>query len=295
MKKILKKTGSFKSFDETEIYYEVRGSGPPIVFCYGIGCLFNHWRHQIQFFSENGYKVIVFDYRAHQKSAIPENYENLDMESVAKDIKGLLNHLEIKKASFVAHSFGGQVIVKTFDLYPEIFIHLVFINGFIANPIQGMFGTDVPTKVFKYFKQGYELLPETLTYIWKLAVLNPLAIPLSALGGGFNLSLTAFKDIEIYSKGIAEMDLTAFLKFFEQMMNYDGRQVLKRINKPTLIISGKKDGITPLSHQEELHRSIENSEFVFVPMGSHCTQLDLPDYVNLKMDQFFKKNSEADE
>ncbi len=291
MKKVIKKTGYFESFDETRIYYEIRGSGPTLVFCYGIGCLFNHWRHQIKYFSENGYQVVVYDYRAHQKSDIPEDYKNLDMESMAKDIKGLLEHLKIEKAAFVAHSFGGQVIVKTFDLCPEIFSHLIFINGFIANPIHGMFGGDIPTKAFKYFKQGYELLPETLTYIWKLAVLNPLAIPLAAMGGGFNLSLTAFKDMEIYSKGIAEMDLTAFLKIFEQMMEYDGQGVLKRINKPTLIISGKKDGITPLSHQEELKRNIVGSEFTSVPMGSHCTQLDLPDYVNLKMDHFLKKHS----
>ncbi|MBT4760218.1 MAG: alpha/beta hydrolase [Bdellovibrionaceae bacterium] len=288
MIKVKKETGHFKSFDGTKIYYEVRGKGTPIIFCYGIGCLFNHWRHQIKYFSENGYKTIVFDYRAHHQSDVPEDHENLDMESLAKDIKGLTEHLKIKKAIFCSHSFGGQIMVKTFDLYPEIFSHLIFINGFISNPIKGMFGGDVPAKVFNFFNRGYDLLPETLTYLWKFSVQNPLAIPLSALAGGFNLSLTSIKDIEIYIKGIANLDLQSFLALFEQMMEYDGHQVLKRINVPTLIIGGKNDGVTPVSYQEELHRSIKDSELSMIPMGSHCTQLDLPDYVNLKIEKFIQ-------
>jgi pimeloyl-ACP methyl ester carboxylesterase len=111
---------------------------------------------------------------------------------------------------------------------------------------------------------------------------------MSALLGGFNLSLTHLKDIEIYLKGVASMDLNAFLQLFQNMMDYDGRPVFDRINVPTLIIGGKKDSVTPQKYQEEMNLKIRKSEFLMVPYGSHCTQLDMPDFVNLRIERFLE-------
>src|SRR4051794_10295095 len=99
MSDIIKQTGTFKSFDGTQIYYEVRGTGKPIIMCYGIGCLMNHWRHQIKYFSQN-YQTIVFDYRGHHNSPVPENRDNVSINAICEDIKLLADHLEIKSASF---------------------------------------------------------------------------------------------------------------------------------------------------------------------------------------------------
>lgn len=285
MIQIAKQSGYFKSFDETRLYYEVRGEGPPVVLCYGIGCLMNHWQPQIKRFSRN-YKVITFDYRAHHKSEIPSDREHLSMDSYALDLKALLDHLEIEKAGIWGHSFGVQVLVRAYDMFPDRFHHAVFVNGFVQNPLKGMFGNDLASSFFELFKNGYSLLPETLKYIWKLGVNNPLAIQLSALAGGFNLQLTHLKDIEIYARGLTLLDLDAFIRTFESMMNYDGRPVLERISVPTLIIAGKKDSVTPPEHQEDIHKRVKNSQYLVVPYGSHCTQLDMPDFVNLAIEKF---------
>jgi pimeloyl-ACP methyl ester carboxylesterase len=289
MWRVPKKTGSFKSFDGTKIYYEVRGEGRPILLCYGIGCLINHWTHQIQHFSKN-YQVIAFDYRAHQKSGIPSDNGQLTLDAHAQDIKGLLDHLEIPAASLWGHSWGVQVLVRTYDMYPEIFANTVFINGFVKNPIAGMFGNDYAGSAFRLFKSGYNQLPETLKYLWRMGLNNPLAVHLSALAGGFNINLTALKDIEIYSRGLTTMDLNAFITLFEVMMNYDGTPVLDRILTPTLIIGGKNDAVTPQEHQEDIHVRIKGSQFQMIPYGSHCTQLDMPDFVNAKIENFLIKN-----
>ena len=287
MRKISVETGYFESFDGTKIYYETRGKGKPLVFVYGIGCLFNHWAHQVKYFSKN-YKVILYDFRAHHKSSIPENPNNLNMESMAKDIDCLMKHLKLEKATFIGHSFGGQVIIKTYDLFPDYFSNIVFINCFIRNPIEGMFGSDLPRKIFEYLKKGYDLLPETISTLWKMVINSPLFIPITGLSGGFNLALTPFKDIEIYAKGISSVDLNSFIKLFEQMMKYDGRDVLERVKVPALIIAGAKDSVTPRKHQEEMHSLLPDSEYTIMPYGSHCTQLDLPIYVNLRVEKFLK-------
>ncbi len=289
MKQFEKKTGYFESFDGTPIYYEVRGKGKPLVLTYGIACLINHWHHQLKYFSEN-YQTIVFDLRGHHNSEIPKNRENLSLDAIARDVPLLLNHLGYEKASFWGHSFGCQILVRAYDMNPSIFENLVFINGFASNPLNGMFGTDVVNGVFSFAKQGYDVLPETFSYLWKKTVTNPLAMRLSALGGGFNLNLIGFQDIEIYAKGVAAIETDVFLTLFEQMMKYDGTGVLDRVTCPTLIIGGQKDSVTPIEFQEVLHKKIKGSEYIVVPHGTHCTQLDMPDFVNLKTEKFLKEN-----
>jgi pimeloyl-ACP methyl ester carboxylesterase len=282
---IVKQTGYFKSFDGTKIYYESRGEGPAIVLCYGIGCLINHWRNQIKAFSEN-YHVIAFDFRSHHKTGIPQDRSMISVDALARDIHSLMDHLEVSKASVWGHSFGTQVILRSFDMKPEYFHNLVFINGFASDPIAGMFGNGIASRLFDVLKGGFDLLPETLTYIWKLGINNSLAVQLSALLGGFNLTLTQLKDVEIYLRGVAAVDLQSFLVLFENMMSYDARPVFDRVTVPTLIVSGKNDSVTPQAYQEEMHRRIKNSQWLSVPYGSHCTQLDLPDLVNLRIEKF---------
>lgn len=294
MKLVPRKSGTFKSFDGTRIYYELRGEGPPLVFAYGIGCLINHWRHQIKYFSPH-YQTIVFDYRAHHKSEIPKDRETLTIDALARDICALLDHLQIPSAAFIGHSFGAQVLVRAYDLNPQYFKTLTFINGFASNPVKGMFGNDFASIAFDLIKTGYSTLPETFSHLWRLAVSNPLAIQLSALLGGFNLQLTHLKDIEIYARGVASMDLDSFIRLFESMMKYDGRPVFERIDVPTLIIGGKKDSVTPQKYQEEMYKKIKKSQLLMVPYGSHCTQLDMPDFVNLRIETFLKEWKYSDQ
>lgn len=293
MNLIPKQTGTFRSFDGTRIYYEVRGEGRPVVLNYGIGCLINHWRPQIKHFAQSC-KVITYDYRAHHRSEIPSDRAQLNIDALAQDLKGLLDHLEIPKASLWGHSFGVQMLVRHYDLFPDLVENLVFVNGFVENPLHGMFGSkDLTQSFFQTLKSGYQLLPETLGFLWKTGVQSPLAIHLSALAGGFNLQLTSLKDVEIYARGVASMDLNAFFMLFESMLKYDGKPVLDRIKVPTMIIAGKQDSVTPQKHQEEMHHRIRNSELFIVPYGSHCTQLDMPELVNLKIERFLSETQKA--
>jgi pimeloyl-ACP methyl ester carboxylesterase len=287
MNAVQKSTGYFKSFDGTRIYYEVRGKGRPIVMAYGIGCLINHWQHQIKYFSQK-YQTIVFDFRAHHKSDIPQDREQISVDAIARDIHGLMDHLNLEQASFWGHSFGTQVLLRSYDINPKYFHDLVFVNGFASNPIAGMFGNDLASQTFRTFKSGFDLAPETLTYIWETVLRNPFAAQTLALLGGFNITLTHLKDIEIYLKGVAAVDLKSFMKFFENMMEYDARGVFDRVNIPALIIGGKKDSVTPQHYQEEMHQKIKRSQFLMVPYGSHCTQLDMPDFVNLRIEKFLE-------
>ena len=284
-----KTTSFFKSFDGTPIYYEVRGQGEPIIFVYGIACLINNWHHQISYFSKSC-QTIVFDLRGHHKSALIPTDQNLTMDSLAEDLICLLKHLKIEKAHFVGHSFGVPILIKAYEVKPSIFKTTTFINGFSKNPIKGMFGLDIIEPFFHFVKGQFSIAPEVWTQIWRLAVYNPLSMRLAALAGGFNLKLTHFKDIEVYARGVAQLDLTVFLGMFEELMSFNGDPILEKMEIPVLIISGENDHVTPKKFQTHMRKTIKNNEYVLVPYGSHCTQLDFPDYVNLKIEKFVLQN-----
>lgn len=279
MKLISKKTGHIRSFDGTEIYYEVRGEGDPIVFVYGIACLMNHFHHQIEHFSKT-HQVITFDLRGHNRSQIPKDLKQMTVYAMAQDLLMLVEELQIKRAHFVGHSFGVPVLIEFSKLTRKHLWSLTFINGFAKNPIQGMFGLDFVEKFFAVAKSTYYSVPDLWNPVWKFSVQNPVAALVTGALGGFNLQRTEWKDIEIYARAVAQMSLDMFIPLFEDMMRFNDEAAVKRIQTATLVLAGAKDFVTPLHFQEQLHKFIHASRYVVLPEGSHCTQLDFPGEVN---------------
>lgn len=289
MEKIEKQTGYFQSFDGQDVYFESRGHGEPIVFVYGIACLINHWHHQIDYFSKS-YQTLVIDFRGHHKTGVPDHLETLTLSSLGKDIIKLLHFLGHQKAHFVGHSFGAQVLLSAYQETPETFHSITLINGFAKNPIKDMFGLGAVEKLYHFIRQGFDQNPKLWKTLWKMGIDNPLVVPFTSIAGGFNLKLTSLKDIQVYARGVSNMDLEVFLRFFDELMKFDGTPILKTIQCPTLVIGGEEDRVTPLKFQEEMAHQIPNSQFLKVPYGSHCTQLDFPDYINLRIEKFLEEN-----
>jgi pimeloyl-ACP methyl ester carboxylesterase len=287
-----KKTGFVTAVDGTPIYYEVRGHGEPLILIYGIACLMNHWHLQVEHFAKT-HQVILFDIRGHHKSVPVTNVNNFKFEHLAFDIKSLMNHLDIKKAHFAGHSFGVPYLIKTYEQFPELFLSMTFINGFARNPLKKLFGLDFVEPLFNFLREQHRKSPDLWNNLWRGLIDNPIAFQVAALAGGFNLRLTQFKDIEMYCRGVSRLELVYFFELFEQLLQFDGTPVLSSISCPALIIAGDKDMLTPLSYQKEMHEQIKASEYLLIPYGSHCSQLDFPEFVNLKMSQFFIKNTIA--
>ena len=280
-----KKMGFFNSFDGTPIYYEIRGQGEPVVFIYGIACLMNHWHCQVEHFSKT-HQVILFDIRGHHKSTPVGNFNHLKLDDLALDLKGLLQHLNIDRAHMVGHSYGVPYIIKTWQLFPEIIRSVVFINGFARNPLKKLFGFEFVEPLFNFIRTQHAKAPDLWSTLWRGMIDNPIAFQLAALAGGFNLRLTQYKDIEMYGRGVSRLELPVFFELFEELLKFDGTDVLPTITCPALILAGDKDLLTPPSYQEEMHQAIQGSELMKIPYGSHCSQLDFPEFVNLKIDSF---------
>lgn len=288
MSPVTKRSGYFESFDGTRIYYEVRGQGKPLIFVYGIACLMNHWHAQTTAFSHD-YQTIMFDFRGHHFSDVPKEKQNLSVDALAKDLIALCDHLKINEGVFLGHSFGTEIILKAYLQKPELFRGVCFIGGVFSNPFNHLMSAEKLTEVLNYVKKVYNSAPGMISSIWKLGVTNPVSVFLSAIVGGFNLKQTAMKDIEIYAQGVSNIDVRVFLTLFEQLIQEDNRDDLKKLNVPTLVIAGEKDALTPSHKQQEIANSIPKSEIFLIPNGSHCVQLDFPTLVNEKIQTFLKQ------
>ena len=287
---IEKTTGFVKALDGTPLYYEVRGKGEPIVFIYGIACLMNHWHKQVEYFAQT-HQVILFDIRGHHKSVPVNNINNFTFEHLAFDVKTILQHLGHKQAHLVGHSFGVPYLIKFYEQFPEMVKSMTFVNGFARNPLKKLFGLEFVEPLFNFIREQHSKYPDLWNNLWRGMIDNPVAFQVAALSGGFNIKLTQFKDIEMYGRGVSRLELPYFFELFDQLLKFDGTPVLPQIDVPTLIIAGDRDMLTPISYQREMHEKIPTSEFMLIPYGSHCSQLDFPEYVNLKLGEFLKRVS----
>jgi pimeloyl-ACP methyl ester carboxylesterase len=86
------------------IYYEVYGSGPPLLLIHGNGGSIRDWRCQIQRFSRS-YRVVVTDSRAHGKS--DDGDGALTYGQMAEDIAGVLKAARIGPVDIIGQSDGA--------------------------------------------------------------------------------------------------------------------------------------------------------------------------------------------
>lgn len=85
------------------------GSGPAVVLLHGFPGLAYTWRHQIPALVQAGYRVIVPDLRGYGLSDTPERVEDYDIADLTGDVAGILDSLDVEKAVFVGHDWGGML------------------------------------------------------------------------------------------------------------------------------------------------------------------------------------------
>jgi pimeloyl-ACP methyl ester carboxylesterase len=109
--------GGYKKVNGINMYYEIYGSGKPLVFLHGSGGSIRNARPKIDYFKQY-FKVIAIDSRAHGKS-IDSTTKDLTYEQMAYDIKVLLDSLNIDSAYVSGQSDGGILGLLLAINYPK--------------------------------------------------------------------------------------------------------------------------------------------------------------------------------
>lgn len=100
----------FTTSDGTEIYYTDQGAGQPVVLSHGWPLSSDAWQKEIKLLADHGYRAIAHDRRGHGRSA--KTYAGNDMDTYARDLADLVEHLDLRNLVVIGHSTGGGEVVR---------------------------------------------------------------------------------------------------------------------------------------------------------------------------------------
>src|SRR5258706_1318285 len=95
--------------DDAEIFYEIRGKGPPVVLLHPFPCHHEFWT-PVAAALDSRYQLILPDLRGHGDSEIGEGPAL--MQKHASDIARVLDAVGIGKATFIGCSIGGYILFE---------------------------------------------------------------------------------------------------------------------------------------------------------------------------------------
>jgi pimeloyl-ACP methyl ester carboxylesterase len=122
-----KPTTGYAPVNGLKMYYEVHGSGEPVVLLHGaFMTITNNWTEWIGELSKTR-KVIAVEMQGHGRTADVER--DFTSENLADDVAGLLDHLKIPRADLIGYSLGGAVAMQCAIRHPDKVRKVVVISG----------------------------------------------------------------------------------------------------------------------------------------------------------------------
>lgn len=236
-----------------DLYYNLYGSGPPIIFIHGLGMDQSMWDLQIPQFSPH-YQVILFDLRGHGESeSTPHPYS---IELFADDLHFFLRFLGLTKAILLGLSLGGRILLKFALKYPEEVKALILCDAQSETPEESRQRFHWLAEMAQ--KEGMAKVAEAY---FALPLFQTLAL---------NHPARWQKEKERFAKsspiGFAQSCLA-----IAQMEPLTG--LLEQIKSPTLALAGEWD--TPyLPYLDIYAAKIPNCQKRIIPRAGHISNLE---------------------
>lgn len=244
------------------IYYEVHGSGKPLVLLNGIMMNTLSWADHIERLKDR-YQLIVYDMRDQGRSAPLET--GYDITVHAEDLKKLLVHLNIEKADLWGVSYGGQVALIFTLTHPE-FVHRLVLSNTSAYIDQYLLSMGEMWKRAARLYDGEAFFDLALIPIYSRDFYN----------NNYEWLMNRRKQFKDF---LTKEWFDGFIRLASSNRTYDIRSDLGRIKNKTLLIAAKEDIITPYEQMQDMHERMENSQFVCLPKTAHAAFLEKIDTV----------------
>ena len=160
-----KPTTGYAPVNGLKMYYEIHGSGEPVVLLHGaFMAISGDWNEWISELSKTR-KVIAVEMQGHGRTA--DIKRDLSYENLADDVAGLLDYLKIPNADIVGYSLGGGVAMQCAIRHPDKVRKVVSISatfrrdGWVKEGVDAL--SNLTAEVFKDspFEAEYKKLSPT--------------------------------------------------------------------------------------------------------------------------------------
>ena len=251
------------------IAYERAGEGPPVLLLHGyVGDARGTWRRQIDGLSQD-YTVIAWDAPGAGGSTDPP--ESFGLADYADCLAAFVNALGVVTPHVVGLSFGGGLALELYRRHPSIPRSLV-----LAGAYAGWAGSLPP-----------EAVEERLRQVLELSELPPDRFVRTVLPTMFSASATA-EAVEAFAANASEFHPAGLRVMARSFAEADLRDVLPRIDVPTLLLYGDEDIRAPLTVADDLHSAIPGSKLVIMPGVGHASSVEAAELFNSEIRRFLQ-------
>ena len=110
----------------TQLWYEERGSGDPVVFLHAGLLDSRQWAHELESFAPS-HRAVAYDVRGYGRSPAPTAPYRMH-----EDLVGLLDALGIERAALVGNSMGGKIAIDATLADPGRVSALVLVGAAVS-------------------------------------------------------------------------------------------------------------------------------------------------------------------
>jgi 3-oxoadipate enol-lactonase len=253
--------------DDADIFYEVLGSGPPVVLLHPFPANHDLWKPAAQALIAC-YRVILPDLRGHGDSGIGEGPAT--MQKHAADIARVLDHEEVTRAAFVGVSIGGYVLFEFWRKYRARMEALVLCNTKAQSDTSEARASRLQAAA-EVMERGTEPFFESM--LPKLLGKTTCNTRPDLVEGALRMMRKMSpEDVAMVQRGMAERP--------------DSAETLKTIDVPTLIVTGDEDILTGAAEAELMRQHISGSQMKIVARAGHYSPWEQPNEVGKLVRQF---------
>ena len=227
-------------------------SNPPILLLHGLGADHEMWRPQIERYPQESLFVIAPDLRGHGRSEKPTVFT---IAACARDLRDLLDQLEIERTAVVGVSMGGLVAQQFALDYPERLSRLVIADSFscVRRPLE-RFNAWLGAFLLHFFPLRLQAYLIRLTY----------------------RRLGATRVGEYLSDSLLAVDPQWTARLREQVNRFDVCDRLGEIKVPTLVLVGTAFGNLAIEMARTTAAGIPGAVFETLPGGGDPSNLLVP-------------------
>ena len=255
---------------DIEINYQEEGSGYPLILIHGLNGDLTGWVLVMPELSKH-YRTLSLDVRGHGGTSKPDH--SYSIKGFSEDFYEFMNELKIPKAHILGLSMGGAIAQQFALDHPERIRSLVLVSTF----------SYLDEKAHRAFTRLRQTLQERGYPAFFDEVINLAFTPQF-------ISSNPGPIAELKEKRIRINSPVAIGRATDACMAFNLNDEIGKISLPTLILSGREDVFTPIHLAEQIHRSIQGSEWKILEGVGHNLYIEKPALLTHMTLDFLKRH-----
>jgi len=279
----------FAKVNGIRLHYVSQGKGPLALLLHGFPEFWYSWRHQLPFLADK-YFAVAPDLRGYNLSDKPQGIAAYNIDTLTEDVKNLITFFGEKKATVIAHDWGGVIAWHLAAFFPEVVEKLVIMNA----PHPRAFSREIKNNP-KQRKASWYIYMFQIPWVPEWYVRRADFKMLDKIFTGWARRKEAFseEDIRHFKTAMGQPGcLTAAINYYRAMMrgskSSGSMKKYPLIKVPTLIFWGDED--LPFKRPSQILRdSISGAELITAHGAGHSPHEETPDFFNEILSSFLSE------